>query len=261
MSRQLPPLDLHAHINPEAHPAELERLGSVVFAATRSLDEYASVQGRRDQAIIWGVGCHPGQPKAQAAYDAARFAELISSTGYASEVGLDRQSRVTMERQREVLASILGILHTAPRITAIHSSGAPGIVLDLLEQHRIHGAVLHWWRGDAVQTRRALRLGCWFSLNAAGMKYPDDVAMIPLGRALTETDHPSGDRGSRPPRQPGAVADVESTLAALHGVSALVVRQQVWSNFAQLVDEVDVEQHLPHPVRRMLAAARQVGEG
>lgn len=256
MSRQLPPLDLHAHINPSTDPRDLERLGAVVFAATRSIDEYESIRSRRDQVTIWGLGCHPGIPEAQHDYDQARFAGILVSTAFVSEVGIDGRSKVSLDAQTRVLNSILDCLQVMPRIVSIHSAGAPGAVLDVLSKHRITGAVLHWWRGNEAQTRRAVELDCWFSLNAAGMRYQDDVRAIPLDRVLTETDHPSGNRGSSAPRQPGAVGDVEAALARIHGISAADVRRQVWSNFAQLVDGVGVGDLLPPPVRRMLAAAR-----
>lgn len=258
MSRQLPPLDLHAHISTTVRPADLERLGAVVFAATRSPDEYESVRDRRDQVTVWGLGCHPSVPEAQDAYDASRFEALLGSTAYVSEIGLDGRSKVPMENQARVLSSILASLQRSPRIVSIHSSGAPGRVLDVLECHRIDGAILHWWRGDKAQTRRAVQLGCWFSVNSEGMKHAADVVTIPLGRILTETDHPYGDRGSSPPRQPGAVDDVEAELARLYGLTAAAVRQQVWVNFGDLIDEVGVGGLLPWPVRRMLSAANNL---
>lgn len=254
MSRQLPPLDLHAHIDPKTHSADLERLGAVVFAATRSFEEYESTRTRRDQVTIWGLGCHPGVPEAQNTYNPDRFMALLSSAAYVSEVGLDKSSKVPMVAQVQVLSSIFECLQDSPRIVSIHSSGSPAQVLDALERHRISGAVLHWWRGDKAQTRRAIDLGCWFSVNAAGMKHSADVATIPLGRTFTETDHPSGDRGSTLPRQPGAVEDVEAGLAAIHGIRPSIVRQQIWSNFGRLVEEVAVTPLLPRPIQQMLDA-------
>lgn len=254
MTPQLPPLDLHAHISTNTQPADLERLGAVVFAATRSLDEYETTISRQDRVTIWGLGCHPGIPKAQDVYDSNRFAALLPSTAYVSEIGLEGRSKVPMEQQVSVLSSILGHLELTPRIASIHSSGATEKVLDTLEQHRIRGAVLHWWRGDENQTRRAVNLGCWFSVNAVGIKQSAQFAEIPLKRILTETDHPSGDRSSTPPRQPGAISDVENGLARIYGITADAVRQQCWSNFARLVDEVAVAHLLPRPVQRMLLA-------
>lgn len=261
MTPQLPPLDLHAHINPKTRQVDLERLGAVVFAATRSLDEYESVRTRRDQVTVWGVGCHPGVAQAQHDFDAERFGSLLASTAFVSEIGLDRRSKVPLEEQERVLDSILDHLQAAPRIASIHSSGAPGRVLDALERRQIRGAVLHWWRGDDSQTRRAVQLGCWFSINAAGVKYPHHVSLIPIERILTETDHPSGDRASSAPRQPGSVADVEEALAWIYGTTVGSIRQQIWANFARLVDESSTGTLLTAPVQRMVAAAEPQERG
>ena len=64
MSRQLPPLDLHAHVDVGVGARDLEGLGAVVFAATRSLDESAAALTRSDAVTVWGIGCHPGVPAA-----------------------------------------------------------------------------------------------------------------------------------------------------------------------------------------------------
>lgn len=261
MSRTLPPLDLHAHISPGAPAPELERLGAIVFAATRSLSEYESVRSRRDQVTIWGLGCHPGVAKAQREYDATTFASLLPTTPFVSEVGLERRSEVPLVDQRRVLDSILEELRLSPRVVSIHSAGAQTEVLDALEQRPILGAVLHWWRGSPEQTRRAVALGCWFSINTSGLTSRSDLGAIPLDRLLTETDHPSGDRKSPAPRQPGAVVDVELALAAMHGVDPATMRKRVWENFVGLVDATGVYDMLPPAVRRMTDYARSTGSG
>ncbi|WP_193510181.1 TatD family hydrolase [Cryobacterium sp. BB736] len=257
MRPSLPQLDLHAHVEATIPARELEGLGAVVFVATRSLDEFQSTQKRRDAVTVWGVGCHPGDESAQRAFDRSRFAELVRQTAFVSEVGLEGRSKVSMAEQEKTLHAVLGELTGRPRIVSIHSSGAPGRVLDALARIPIRGAVLHWWRGTPPQTARAVELGCWFSVNAAGAKHAADVARIPLDRILTETDHPSGDRTSAAPRQPGAVQDVEESLAATHGMSAANIRRQVWVNFSQLVRETGVTDLLPIPVQRMVEAAGQ----
>lgn len=260
MAPRLPPLDLHAHINPKTHPADLERLGAVVFAATRSLDEYESVQGRRDQVTVWGVGCHPGVAQAQQEFDVERFGSLLASTAFVSEIGLDSRSKTPLDEQARVFASILSALRRAPRIASIHSAGVAGRVLDALEHTPIKGAVLHWWRGDESQTRRAIELGCWFSVNAAGTNYPNDIALIPFERILTETDHPSGDRSSASPRQPGAVDDVEQALSRVYDVDSSVIREQIWKNLVGLVEETNVHGLFPPAVQRMVAYVAQTGD-
>lgn len=259
MAPQLPPLDLHAHINPKTRPADLERLGAVVFAATRSLDEYESVRARRDHVTIWGVGCHPGVAQAQQDFDATRFSSLLASTAFVSEIGLDGRSKVPIADQEQVFASVLSALQRTPRVASIHSSGTSGRVLGALERTPIKGAVLHWWRGNEAETLRAIELDCWFSINAAGMKYPADVSLIPLERILTETDHPTGDRTSTSPRQPGSVDDVEQALSRIYSLDVQAVRGQVWANLIRLVGETNVDGLLPAAVRRMIAFARAHG--
>ncbi|QCY47309.1 TatD family deoxyribonuclease [Glutamicibacter creatinolyticus] len=254
MSPQLPPLDLHAHINPKTSAAELERLGAVVFAATRSLSEYESVRSRRDQVTIWGVGCHPGVAAAHRDFDKEKFSSLLPSTAFVSEIGLDRRSRVSLDEQERVFTSILEAMQGTPRIASIHSAGLAECVLHALEQTPIKGAVLHWWRGTPAQTTRAVELGCWFSVNAAGARFPADVSNIPLDRILTETDHPSGDRDSPAPRQPGAVMNVEQSLAVIYGIPTTAIRTQVWANFARLAHETGTVTLLPRPVQRMVGA-------
>lgn len=256
MTFQLPPLDLHAHINPKIRPVELERLGAVVFAATRSIDEYASVKNRHDQTTIWGIGCHPSVVGAQREYDPTKFELLLKSTAFVSEIGMDRRSKVPLKEQERVFDSILQNLQAAPRIASIHSSGVPDQVLDALERQPIRGAVLHWWRGNEAQTRRAVKLGCWFSINSAGLKYPNDVASIPLKQIFTETDHPSGDRGSPAPIQPGAVLDVEEALERIYDIGVGVFRGQAWLNMVNLVEKVGVNDLLPTAVQRMIHFAQ-----
>lgn len=46
--KRLPPIDLHAHIEADIASSDLSELGSLVFAATRSLDEAEQALGRSD---------------------------------------------------------------------------------------------------------------------------------------------------------------------------------------------------------------------
>lgn len=249
-----PALDLHAHVDPEIDPVELGRLG-VVFVATRSLDEADAATQRQDEQTIWGVGCHPRLVGAHKAFSRDRFAELIARTAFVSEVGLDGKSRVPMMTQEATLGSILGVLDGSPRITSLHSYQASEQVIGALEARPIRGAVLHWWLGDERQTRRALDLGCFFSMNASSVRRSDLLKLIPLDRILTETDHPFGDRRGGRSARPGLVKTVEDALARQHGETALGVRSVMWRNLARLVSETGCAHLLPRAVRRQLLAS------
>lgn len=231
------PVDLHAHINAEIDPHELADLQALVFAVTRSLDEADTALERGlDAMTLWGVGCHPAVPEAIAAFDPARFAALLSRAAFVGEVGLDRRSSVAMARQREVLGQILDLVAEAPRAVSLHSTGATGATLEVLEEHPIAFPVLHWWRGSASETRRALELGALFSLNGHEVRSPKVLQLIPPERVLTETDFPFTERYDRAADRPSAVTTIETALAKHHQLTVDELRQRIWTTLVPLVD-------------------------
>lgn len=248
------PIDMHAHIETDIAAAELTDLAALVFAPTRSLDDAATAIRRSDPWTVWGVGCHPGLVAVHKAFDPDRFADLIARTSYVSEVGLDGKSRVPALTQQATFDTVLAILQKTPRITSIHSSAATAPVLDALTTRPIPGAVLHWWLGDSDQTRRAIDLGCYFSVNASMLRRPELLRALPLDRVLAETDHPFGDRSTRSGRRPGNVEDVETALGGLHGLDSEGVRQAMWANLAALTRSTRCGMLLPRPVRVALTA-------
>lgn len=255
MSRTLPPVDLHAHVDVSIAPRDLESLGAVVFAATRSLQEAERALKRTDAVTVWGAGCHPGVAEAQAEFDASRFRALLAQTPFVSEVGLDGASKVTLHRQRETFAAILAETTRTPRLVSVHSKRATSQVLDLLEAAGTRGAILHWWLGSTRDTERARGLGCLFSVNSSMDVAKLRTAGVPLDAMLPETDHPSGNQTSSEPRQPGRIADVERSLAVAFGVTPEDVRTQAWRTLARVCGDLDLDALFPVPIQRMLAVA------
>ncbi|BBY97283.1 TatD family hydrolase [Mycolicibacterium fallax] len=256
MSRTLPPLDLHAHIAADIAPGTLEGLGAVVFAVTRSLDEYAEISLRSDTVTVWGLGCHPGLVTAQQGYDVGRFVALLKETAFVGEVGLDGGSRVPLERQMEVLESILSTAAATSRLISVHSYRATKLVLDLIEQTRAESVILHWWLGSESQTKRALELGCLFSVNQSMDPTKLRAAGVPITSLLPETDHPSGNRRGTSPRQPGQTLDVERAVGRVYGVDPAEVRNIFWKTFSTQVNAKGVLTLLPPAVQRMVRFAQ-----
>ena len=251
--RSLPPIDAHAHIDAAIDRTEIRNLGALVMAVTRTLDEGDIATRRDDGMVIWGVGCHPGLKNAQNAFDAYRFQELLTRTAFAGELGLDGKSRVPMDEQVETLFEAFDVLRQTPRLTSLHSYAATGQLLEVLEAGSPPGIILHWWLGDTQQTRRAVDLGCYFSVNASSVRRKDVLAGIPCDRLLTETDHPFGDRRSRP-RRPGLVDDVEQALGHQHAMSPSEVRRLMWSNLRLLIATTGCSTMLPPETRVALIA-------
>lgn len=248
----LPPLDLHAHVDTGIDSADLDELGAVVFAVTRSLEEAQAALARDDEGTVWGVGCHPAIASSHNDFDIDVFSSLLEHFAFVGEIGLDGKTSVPLARQRETLRQTLQALQTCPRIVSLHSAGATADIVDALETTPVRGAILHWWLGNDTSTARAVDAGCFFSLNASCVaRHRRLLDNIPLDRLLTETDHPYGDRRTRPQR-PGNVTPVEDVIASHHGITPAQARQFMWSNLHRLVQQTDSEPLLPSAVRDLV---------
>lgn len=252
-----PPTDAHAHLDPAIDPADLLGLQAVIFAATRSLTEFAGTKARRDPLVVWGVGVHPARSDALQEFTVERFTRAILATPLVSEVGLDRRGHVSLAKQLAVLHQVFEVLQENPRIVSVHSAGATTDVLDVVQRHQAKGVILHWWQGSAADTSRALELGCWFSINEAELRRPRVLGRVPPERIFTETDHPYGDKFSTTAR-PGGVDTIEAAIARRYGL--LGAREMVWNNLSIIATATGTLGLFPERLRGMLRAAAKIGK-
>jgi TatD DNase family protein len=82
------------------------------------------------------------------------------------------------------------------KIISIHSVKSAKHVLDILEKYNCCQnckCILHWYSGEINQLKRAIEMGCFFSINfkmlesANGKKI---IEQIPIDRILVESDAP-----------------------------------------------------------------------
>ncbi|CUR58368.1 putative TatD related DNase family protein [metagenome] len=253
----LVPIDFHTHVSSPEDPGDESGFKAVVFAATMTLKAAATALERDDDLTIWGVGCHPAWLRAQKAFDLATFEQLLQRTAYVSEVGLDGKSRVASDVQWEILQQVLSVLRREPRIVSLHCHNAVGDVLRALRQTPTRGVMLHWWQGTPDETRLALDLGCFFSMNADSVLRTDLLDIIPISRILTETDHPAGNEFDGPTRRPGDVLSVEQALGKHYGLEAPEIRKQLWRSLNQLVLDTGVAHLLPEGIAARLATVER----
>lgn len=136
----------------------------------------------------------------------------------------------TMEAQRRVFRRVLECCAEAgDKVLTVHSTRAVKPVLDLIEAclHPDGGrVVLHWFGGRRSEARRALALGCFFSVNATMLANDRGralVASLPPDRLLTETDRPFT-QGRDGPAHPEDVELAVEAIAGLRGSAADEVR-------------------------------------
>lgn len=249
LDRSLPPLDVHAHIDPTVTAAQLATLGTaLIFAVTRSLDEAVAVRARNDQRLIWGCGTHPGVDAALAAYTPSRFRDVAAGFVLIGEVGLDRRSSGAVAR--DVFADVIAAAFEQPVLLSVHSSGKSREVVDLLGESAC-GAILHWFTGTAPQIEAAAAKGAYFSVNAA--MTDEQLNRLPRERVLPETDFPfSRKAGSR---CPGDIERLEQRVSELWGVSRDEVRRGWYLNLRGLCVQSGTIDRLPSAFASALLAA------
>ncbi len=128
------------------------------------------------------------------------------------------------------------------KILTVHSVRAATSVLDLVEGYLppSHGrVVLHWFTGTKTEARRAVDLGCYFSINLEMMRNERRravVAALPLDRLLTETDGPFTQVSGRPTRPPDVAATVEA-LARARATATATTAAAIRKNLKRLESE------------------------
>ncbi|MCC6428365.1 MAG: TatD family hydrolase [Phycisphaerales bacterium] len=240
-------IDFHCHLDlypdPAAVVADAVRNGVYVLGVTTTPAAWDGVRQLVADArrVRLAVGIHPELAHTRHA-DVDRLSAVLAETRYVGEVGLDGspslQEHAAM--QKDVFGRILRACRDAGgKILSIHSRRAANEVLDCLAHHGDAGTpVLHWFSGTPAQLRRAVEMGCWFSVGPAmvtsgtGREF---VRLIPRHRLLTESDGPFVKVASRP-ATPLDMELVEAVLSELWGESSAdAVRASLQSNLRSLV--------------------------
>lgn len=190
------------------------------------------------------LGLHP-QLVADRAHEIGLWEELLPQTRYVGEVGLDASPRFykSFETQKEVFARVLTLCAAAGnKIVTTHSVRATKAVLDMIEQHMPPPrgrVVLHWFTGTAAEAKRAVDLGCYFSVNAemlANEKRMTITRMLPLDRILTETDGPFTQTDGRI-TWPSDVRVAVDGLANLHRIPRADMSAKIIRNLKALLSD------------------------
>lgn len=190
------------------------------------------------------LGFHP-QLVAEIQGDFPLFEKLIHKTRFIGEVGLDASPRYyrSFEKQKQVFTQILKLCaESRGKILSVHCVRAGHQLLDMIEEHlprNLGRVVLHWFSGTAAEAKRAVALGCHFSINREMFKNPDRhglIAALPHERVLTETDGPFTAMGGRP-AAPSDVTTVIPLIAQVWRLPESVVATQIKKNLMALEDE------------------------
>ena len=176
--------DMHCHLgfadNARELAAALAERGGGALSATVEPAEYVrmceALAG--EPAVRVGLGLHPwwldeGRCGEE---DAARCVELVREARFIAEVGLDfgKRREASRDIQLDAFRRVCAVAGTAGgKVLSLHAVGAAAEALDVLEETgclALGGkgscaCILHWYSGPSDQLQRAVRLGCFFSIN------------------------------------------------------------------------------------------------
>lgn len=224
-------IDFHCHLDlyddHEALIRECDADRIAVLAVTTTPKAFArNVQAARGSDYVRvAAGLHP-QLVHERASELPLLLELLASVRYVGEVGLDAGPRYfrSLDAQTEVFGAVLkACARHGGKILTVHTVRTAKRVLDMIETlfpEDRGRAVLHWFSGTPAEARRAVDLGCYFSINEGMLSSEKGralVAGLPVDRLLTETDGPFlqiEGRSARPRDVTRCVAQLSETLAA-----------------------------------------------
>jgi len=243
-------VDFHCHLDlyPDHAKAvqESEAAGVFTLAVTTTPKAWPRNHelAQATRYVRAALGLHP-QLVAERASELSVWEAHLSETQYIGEVGLDAGPRFykSFELQKQVFEQVLRHCAKAgDKIITVHSLRAAKAVLDHIEAYLPPDqgtVVLHWFTGSKAEARRAIDLGCYFSINAAMLdndRHSSLVASLPIDRLLTETDGPFTQTGERASKPSDVVIAVDA-LGKVLGMPATTVAATVRDNLRRLLEQ------------------------
>lgn len=196
--------DFHCHVdlhpNPPGIISDCERKQIAVLAVTTTPKAWS-------QNLIWtksstyvhaAVGLHP-ELVFNRHHEIDLLEKIISKSRLVGEIGLDGNSkyRKSYSKQKEVYTRALKACQKhGGRVVSIHSRRAVKDVIQIIEKYTNPKdvlCILHWFSGSLTEARRAIDVGCYFSVNSAMLGSDPGrnlVQSLPPDRILPETDSP-----------------------------------------------------------------------
>ena len=240
-------VDFHCHLDlyPDhaAAVAECERAG--IFTLTVTTTPRAWSRNKELAAptrhVHAALGLHP-QLVAERAGELSLWEKYLPETRYVGEVGLDAGPRFyrSLDLQKQVFECILKACERAgDKILTVHSVRATPAVLDMVEAHLPSSrgrVVLHWFTGSKAEARRAIDLGCYFSINGEMLRnerHRTMIATLPIERILTESDGPFTQVLGRPAHPADVLMSVE-LLARTRGIDPDAAASTILTNLKRL---------------------------
>lgn len=209
-------VDVHAHLDHEQFrddlPAVIARwkANGIVAVIAQGINHESNRRtleiARLDPTIKVAMGLYPCEADTVRTGEEYRRASTTSAAETLAfieahaddivaigEVGIDLAESDDLAAQQELLRSIIRLAKRIHKPVILHSRKAEKEVLDVLEEEQFSRAVMHCFCGSRKLLERGVRMGLFFSIPTAVVRnrqFQDNVAIVPVGQLLLETDAP-----------------------------------------------------------------------
>jgi TatD DNase family protein len=235
-------LDLYPDFEAAVMAAETAQVYTLSVTTTPRAWQRNYELTRNTKFVRAALGLHP-QLVAEHSDDIELWDKHVNQARFIGEIGIDAGPRhyKSLDAQKQVFEHVLKTCAgSGQKILTIHSVRAVTAVLDRVERFlplNDNLAVLHWFTGSTSELRRAVELGCYFSVNAQmliGERRCAIVRQIPLDRLLTESDGPFTTYEDRP-ASPADVRHTVTELARCRGIDPQGLARTIQRNLGYVM--------------------------
>jgi len=236
---------MHCHLDlyqdPQFVISECNNRGIYVLAVTTTPKAWDGNHRivKDSNRIRISLGLHP-QIAHERSHELELFDSIIPHSKYIGEIGLDgsaelkKYSSIQLEVFRHILSSVC---KNGGRIMSIHSRLSADNVLNELQTRDSGIPIMHWFTGNYEELKRAISIGCWFSVGPSMLKTKrgiDLVSRMPKEKILTETDGPFASRNGTP-LYPWDVINIITILSKIWRLPEIEVQNQIDTNFKCII--------------------------
>lgn len=235
-------LDLYPDFEALVRECETKEIYTLAVTTTPRAWSRNHALASKTKHVRAALGLHPQLVHSHGS-DIAMWERLLDQSNYVGEVGLDAgpQYYKSLPEQTRVFERILkACSKQGGKVLSIHSIRAASTVLDMAEEHldlQDNTMVMHWFTGTLAEARRAVEIGCYFSINARMLQNPKANTLlktIPLERILTETDGPFTE-GKAGPVRPWDAIDCVEGLAGIYDIPVVVMQKSIVGNLLAML--------------------------
>lgn len=196
--------DMHCHLDLMPNMKDIirdslnEDLGILAVTTTPKAYKQEINFCKCNSHIKVALGLHPQLVKDRAE-ELTVVMQNIPEAKYIGEIGLDfnRMYYASRNDQIYVFSNVISACSKlGGKTISIHSVRSSQYVIDILESLQAtekNSCILHWFSGGEQQLIKAIKLGCYFSVNAKMLETDNGrniLKAIPENRLLVETDAP-----------------------------------------------------------------------